>query len=88
MKNRNKDRLDPKVKECCLSDFINVIVTLERKLVAEDMSFLWGSKKSKKNKHKKAGGSRSPGAIPLQRVKTTRKGVSCRLPKDSGENAW
>lgn len=81
MKNRNKDRSVPKVKECCLSAFINVIVTLEKELVAEDMSFLWGSKKSKKNKHEKVGGSRSPGAIPLQRVKTTRKGVPVDYPR-------
>ena len=64
-----------------ISSSISSKVQLTDQLASRNMSFLWGSTKSKKVKNKKAAGSLPSGVVPQQRVKPTRKNVPIDYPR-------
>lgn len=64
-----------------ISSSISSKVQLTDQLASRNMSFLWGSTKSKKGKNKKAAGSLPSGVVPQQRVKPTRKNVPIDYPR-------
>lgn len=61
-----------------ISSSISSKVQLTDQLASRNMSFLWGSTKSK---NKKAAGSLPSGVVPQQRVKPTRKNVPIDYPR-------